>query len=127
MPPAPRPAGVGRVLLVEDSTAVRVAVRTMLAHIGYQVIEVADAPAALAYLDTGNQVELLLTDVVLRGANGRELAEAAVVRRPGLRVLFMSGYVDDDQLQDGRTTSGIISKPFSTEALALAVDKALGR
>jgi CheY-like chemotaxis protein len=115
------------ILLVEDNAAVRAAVRTMLTLLGYPVFDVADAPAAMAHLDAGGRVDLLITDVVLHGANGRELAEAAVARRPDLRVLFMSGYLDDEQRQDGHTTSGILGKPFSIEALALAVGKALGR
>jgi signal transduction histidine kinase len=115
------------VLLVEDNDPVRAGVRTMLARLGYQVTDVADATAALAHLGAGGRVDLLITDVVLRGENGRELAEAAVARCPDLRVLFMSGYVDDDTLQHGRTTSGILGKPFTIDALALAVGKALGR
>jgi signal transduction histidine kinase len=115
------------ILLVEDTDAVRAGVRTMLSLLGYQVTDVADAPAALAHLAAGGRVDLMITDVMLRGANGRELAEAAVACRPDLPVLFMSGFVDDEQLQDGRSTSRILGKPFTLEALALAVGKALGR
>jgi CheY-like chemotaxis protein len=115
------------ILLVEDTDAVRAGVRTMLSLLGYQVTDVADAPAALAHLAAGGRVDLMITDVMLRGANGRELAEAAVACRPDLPVLFMSGFVDDEQLQDSRSTSRILGKPFTLEALALAVGKALGR
>lgn len=115
------------ILLVEDRSAVRAAVRTMLALLGYRITDVPDAQAALAHLGSGARVDLLITDVVLLGANGRELADAVLAQWPAVRVLFMSGYADDDELQQEWSTSQILAKPFSIEALAEAVGKALGR
>jgi PAS domain S-box-containing protein len=115
--------GIETILLVEDSAPVRVAVRSMLERFGYQVHDVGDSAAALAYIASGRAVDLLLTDVVLPGANGRELADAIVTQRPGTRVLYMSGYPDDVVLRHGPPGPGarVLGKPFPAEVLARAV------
>lgn len=81
------------VLLVEDDAAVRRIVLAQLRALGYAVAAVSDAPGALEVLDEGAQPDLLFTDIVLPGGmNGLDLAEAVAARRPGIRVLFTSGY-----------------------------------
>ena len=112
--------GTERILLVEDEPAVRAVTRQLLQRNGYNVIEAPDGAAALALLDDGRvTVDLLLTDVVMPGMSGRELAERAGSRCPGLRVLFMSGYTDDAVVRHGMLQSGLnyLQKPFHPEAL----------
>jgi len=115
------------ILLVEDNAAVRSVVRAMLQSLGHQVTAVGDARAALAHFQTGARVDLLITDVILLGTSGRDLADTVGAQWPETRVLFISGYVDDEDLLEGRTSAGILSKPFTMEALTHAVGRALGR
>jgi PAS domain S-box-containing protein len=110
-----------RILLVEDEEDVRTMATTMLARMGYEVIAAADGPSALLALDRPGHVDLLFTDVVLpRGMNGRQLAEEAVRRRPGLPVLFTSGYTQDAIIHHGRLDEGVelIGKPYRSADLA---------
>jgi PAS domain S-box-containing protein len=111
------------ILLLEDSPPVRTAVRVMLERLGYTVLEAADGRAALGYAALRRPIDLLLTDVVMPEQSGREIAEKAGAMRPGLRVLFMSGYLDDAVLRHGieRETVNFIQKPFTIEALAAKV------
>ena len=115
--------GAERVLLVEDDVMVRrVAVR-LLEGLGYTVTPVGDAGAALSLLDAQVPFDLLFTDVVLPGMGGRELAEAAAGRRPGLPVLFASGYTEDVLLQQQLLIGSmpLLRKPYSREQLARKV------
>jgi CheY-like chemotaxis protein len=95
----------------------------VLRELGYDVIEAQDAEAALVILRTGQRIDLLFTDVVLPGPSGRELAEAAAGLRPGLRILFTTGYSRNAIVHHGRLDAGVqlISKPFTFEQLALRV------
>ena len=87
---------------------------------GYRVLAVSDPEAALEALALhAGTVHLLLTDVVMPGMNGRELYQRAAALRPGLKVLFMSGYMEDDG-SDGPEFE-FIAKPFGVEALAARV------
>ncbi len=109
-------------LLVEDDEAVRHLGSCTLRDAGYEVIEASTGPEALHLLQTRPQVALLFTDVVLKGSlDGRELAERARMLRPGLPVLFTTGYASDaagDRL-DG--DSELIDKPYTTGALTARV------
>jgi PAS domain S-box-containing protein len=112
------------ILLVEDDDGVRAYATEALRELGYRVAEAPSGKAALSILDRTPPVDLLLTDVVMPGElNGRELAEEAVKRRPGLRVLYMTGYSRDALSRDGRLSSGVhvLRKPFSLEELAAKV------
>ena len=116
--------GSETILLVEDDTAVRDLVRTELAKIGYQVMEARNGvEACLAATQQSMHVDLLLTDVVMPGMNGRELAQHLSVIKPNLRVLFMSSYLDDISVNSGmdphRTT--ILQKPFTPDLLLRTV------
>jgi two-component system, cell cycle sensor histidine kinase and response regulator CckA len=112
------------VLLVEDDERVRALVRNILKKGGYRVLEAEHAEAAAdiseAYQGT---IDLLLTDVVMPGRNGRELAEQVVRRRPSIRVLFMSGYSNDAVLMRGVHATGaqFIQKPFTIQELSAKV------
>ena len=120
--------GTERILLVEDSAPVRVAVRAILERLGYAVTDVGDAAAALATVGDGKApVGLVLIDVVLPTLGGPELAAAILAIRPEIRVLFMSAYSDDELPKRDRpaSTSPVVAKPFTAEVLARAVRDAL--
>jgi signal transduction histidine kinase/CheY-like chemotaxis protein len=108
------------VLLVEDDQQVRSLTRVMLTSRGYRVLEAASPSDALRLAaDQGQAIDLLLTDIVMPGKNGPELARQAAVARPGIRVLFMSGYTEDGVIDRGRLTAEtpFIQKPFTSAAL----------
>jgi PAS domain S-box-containing protein len=119
-----RPGGRESILLVEDDDGVRAYAKEALRELGYRVAEASSGKAALNVLDNARNLDLLLTDVVMPGDyNGRELAEEATKRRPGLRVLYMTGYSRDAIMRDGRLDPGVhlLGKPFSLEELAAKV------
>jgi two-component system NtrC family sensor kinase len=111
------------VLVVEDDPDVRAYVVETLSALNYTVREAANAEAALRILDDAGPVDLLLTDVVMPGMNGRALAEAARLRRPGLKVLYMTGYSRNAIVHQGRLDAGVslMQKPFSQNVLAMRV------
>ncbi len=112
------------VLLVEDDDGVRAYAAEALRELGYRVAEAPNGKAALTILDSAPRLDLLLTDVIMPGdLNGRELAEEAVQRRPGLRVLYMTGYSRDALSERGRLNPGVhvLGKPFSVQELATKV------
>jgi signal transduction histidine kinase len=121
---AATPANGEVILVVEDESAVRQLVETVLTGLGYQVVAASDAASALIAAREQARIDLLFTDIVLpNGVTGLELASQLSRERPGLRVLFTSGYSDDmvqhtDQTDRQRP---LISKPYSREQLALAV------
>ena len=108
------------ILVVEDNDMVRAYVTAQLESIGYNVIEAENGPAGLVKLDEAGHIDLLFTDVIMPGGmNGRELAERAVERRPGLRVLFTSGYDESAITTDGRLADGmfLLKKPYQRKEL----------
>src|SRR5437870_4588627 len=120
--------GTETVLLVEDEDAVRAVARQVLARYGYAVIEVAGPEEALALTETTQGVDPWLTDIVMPGVGGRALAAQFTARRPGTRVLFMSGYPDAAIGRHQMLERGLafLQKPFSAEALARKVREVLG-
>jgi CheY-like chemotaxis protein len=119
------------ILLVEDDAAVRPAVRRMLERQGYTVLDAADGADALqlaASADArGERIDLVLTDVVMPVQGGRVLGERLAMHWPGIRVLYMSGYTDDEILRRGLVVPGasFLEKPFTPMRLAEAVRHAL--
>ncbi len=115
------------VLLVEDEDGVRSVAAERLRELGYRVLEAKDGPAALRLLHSGARVDVLVTDVGLPGGlNGRQVADAARERRPGLPVLFITGYAGDaleEQLAPGMQ---VIGKPFALDALDVRIRAMLG-
>ena len=107
------------VLVVEDEAVVRLLIVEVLNDLGYQPLETANSAAALRILQSSQRVDLLVSDIGLPGLNGRQLADAARVERPALKVLFVTGYAEDAAgssfLDSGME---IISKPFTMEVLA---------
>ncbi|HEX7599636.1 MAG TPA: PAS domain S-box protein, partial [Polyangia bacterium] len=120
-----RPAvGSETILLVEDEAALRGVVERMLRAVGYQVVVAANGgEALLACQQHQGAIELLLTDVVMPKMSGRQLAEQLQRERPGLHVLYMSGYTDDAIVHHGVLDPGtsFIGKPFSAADLARKV------
>jgi CheY-like chemotaxis protein len=109
---------------VEDEAAVGRIARLALERQGYRVIEAADGRDALEVAAAvGASIDLLVTDVVMPEMGGRELAERMMARFPGLKVLYLSGYVEDPEVRIGVTAStvGFLQKPFSTVELARKV------
>jgi nitrogen-specific signal transduction histidine kinase/ActR/RegA family two-component response regulator len=112
------------VLVVDDEDTVRMLIRETLEDLGYAVLEAEDGPSALAVLQTAVRVDLLLTDVGLPGLNGRQVADAARVWRPGLRVLFVTGYAHMADVAGGSALEcgmELITKPFALDALGTKV------
>ena len=121
--PAPQPAnldGSETVLVVEDDAQVnKLAVET-LEQRGYRVLAAPDGPAALRLVDGAPHIDFLLTDVVLPGGmNGRQLSEEVRRRRPGIKVLYVTGYTRNAIIHRGRLDPDIdlLTKPFTAEAL----------
>ncbi|SDC17305.1 ATP-binding protein [Belnapia rosea] len=107
------------VLLVEDDPAVRRVHAGMLRELGYAVQEAADGPEALALLESAEGLRLLFTDVVMPGMNGRVVAERARMLRPGLPVLYTTGYAPNAILHNGVLDAGmaLLTKPFTLDQL----------
>ena len=126
----PVAGGAETVLLAEDDPSVRAVVSDVLAQKGYRVLRAADGQAALETArGQSREIHLLLTDIVMPGMTGRELAEALAVERPGVRVLFMSGYTDDAVVRHGVLSEGMpyLQKPFTPRALTAKVREVLDR
>ncbi|WP_158258644.1 PAS domain-containing protein [Rhodopila globiformis] len=122
-------AGDGSVvLIVDDEASLRMLVAERLHELGHAVIEAADGPSALRLLQSNMRVDLLLTDVGLPGLNGRQVADAARAQRPGLPVLFMTGYAHASAGGNRLLEPGmeLITKPFALEALLARVQRMLG-
>jgi PAS domain S-box-containing protein len=115
------------VLVVEDEQAVREFCVEALSLLGYRVLEADGAEAALRLLDAHAEVALLFTDIVMPEVNGARLAEEALRRRPGLQVLFTTGYTRNAVVHNGVLDAGVqmISKPYSVEGLAAKLREVL--
>ena len=111
------------VVVVEDDPAVRMLVVNVLDELGYTAHQAADARTALPLLESDLRVDLLVTDVGLPGMNGRQLAEIARQYRPGLKVLFMTGYAQKAAERQGFLEDGMdmVAKPFSIDLLATKI------
>ncbi|GKQ49149.1 CHASE3 domain-containing protein [Bradyrhizobium sp. Ce-3] len=130
---APEPEPVRRgsevILVVEDDQLVRNYVVTQLTSLGYKTIAVPEARAALALVDKGEKFDLLFTDVIMPGGmNGRQLADEVRKRRPGLKVLYTSGYTENAIVHHGRLDEGVLllAKPYRKAQLASMLQQALG-
>jgi two-component system, cell cycle sensor histidine kinase and response regulator CckA len=114
----------GRILVVDDEDAIREVVRRILTREGYEVIAASGGEEALTLLaDRDEQVDLLLTDVIMPRMSGKELAERFASLRAGARVLYMSGYTD--RLIGLEEVDALIEKPFNSDGLLDAVGRAL--
>jgi len=122
--------GAETVLVVEDDDALRMYDVEILNDLGYNVLPAANAAAALEILGRGHKIDLLFTDVVMPGGmNGRQLADEAVRRHPGLKVLFTTGYTRNAIVHHGRLDPGVemIGKPFTYQELGTRIRAVLDR
>jgi len=129
-PPRTRAADVGveTLLLVEDDEAGRTYARRVLEARGYQVLAAAHGPEALEVAAAHDgPIDLLVTDVIMPGMSGRELADRLVASRPGLRVLYVSGYTENSVVHHGHLEEGVafLVKPYSPDDLARKVREVL--
>lgn len=110
--------------VVDDEPTVRMLVAEILADLGYNAIEAEDGASGLRILERDTRIDLLVTDVGLPGGmNGRQLADAARVRRPELKILFITGYAENAVFGNGLLEPGmqVIAKPFAMEVLATRI------
>jgi len=109
------------ILIVEDDALVREYVVTQISRFGYHSLAAGNAAEALAVIDRGERIDLLFTDVILPGGmNGRQLATEALKRRPGLKVLYTSGYTENALVHHGRLDADVLllAKPYLSSDLA---------
>jgi CheY-like chemotaxis protein len=109
------------VLVIDDDPTIRMLVGEVLAESSYAVIEAPDGPAGLKVLNSNARIDLLITDVGLPGGmNGRQVADAARVSRPNLKVLFITGYAENAVIGSSRLANGmfVMTKPFQMDVLA---------
>jgi CheY-like chemotaxis protein len=125
----PPPRGSETVLLVEDDASLRELIRECLESTGYTVIEARHGAEALGICERGpTPIDLVMTDVVMPGMSGRELADRLRLSRPEIRVLYMSGYTGDAVVLHGvLREDAFLQKPFTAAALARAVREALDK
>ncbi|MET0374769.1 MAG: PAS domain-containing protein [Rhizorhabdus sp.] len=117
-----------RILVIDDEPTVRMLVVDTLEERGYCCVEAGDGPSGLKYLQSGGHFDLLITDVGLPGGlNGRQVADAARLINPGLKILFITGYAENAVLNHGHIEHGmeVVTKPFSVDDLASRVDRLL--
>lgn len=114
----------GTILLVDDDEAVRETTAQMLDELGYKVVQAGSGGAALEILDSRRKVDLLVLDFAMPGMNGADVARAAAARRPGLPILFVTGYADLAAIAD-LGEDQVIRKPFEERELARRVTRAL--
>ena len=116
------------ILVVEDDPLVRQYVLTQIQSLGYTTLSASNGTEALAVIDSGKEIDLLFTDVIMPGSmNGRELAEQAIKRKPDIRVLYTSGYTENAIIHHGRLDAGVLllAKPYRRSDLATLIRAAL--
>jgi two-component system, cell cycle sensor histidine kinase and response regulator CckA len=125
---AAAPAPAKRILVVDDEEGIRTLVRKVLERQGFQVTEAESGDAAVVLLERdGAPYDLLISDMMMPGIDGRSLANRISQMRPGIRILFISGYTEDAEVQSGRLPAGtaFLPKPFPHSALIDAVNRLL--
>jgi CheY-like chemotaxis protein len=117
-------SGSATVLVVDDDEAVRKTTIDLLGGLGYKVLEAADGASALALLARGGMVDALLTDVVMPGMSGPELARRVRASWPNLPVIFISGYADPEGVA-GEELGRLVRKPFRAADLQRQIQTAI--
>jgi CheY-like chemotaxis protein len=125
--PAPVKRGQGHILLVEDDADLRAMFARILRATGYEVTDAPDAETALSLAaGLGGRLTALVTDMVMPGMNGQQLAAALEQTQPGLRVLYLSGYSDDVAFRGPiKSDVSFLQKPFSPQELCLKLQAVL--
>ena len=121
---APR-AGQASVLVVDDDEGVRSTTATLLRALGYGVTEAESGPAALDLLRAGAAIDVLLTDVAMPDMTGPDLAHHVAALRPGLPMVFFTGYADPDSISGSARMARLLRKPFRPAELAAQIEGAL--
>jgi CheY-like chemotaxis protein len=114
------------VLVIDDEPTVRMLISDVLSEAGFTVMEAQDGPSAMRFLQSDVRIDLLITDVGLPGGmNGRQVADAARVTRPKLKVLFVTGFAENAAVGNGHLCPGmaVITKPFLVADLANKVSE----
>jgi PAS domain S-box-containing protein len=127
---APRSSDHETILVVDDEPLVRMVAVEILEELGYHVLEAGDGPTALKIMNSGQPIDLLVTDVGLPGGmNGRQLADAVRADRPDFKVLFVTGYAENAVLNHGHLDHGmhVMTKPFLSDAFARRVKDLLSQ
>jgi PAS domain S-box-containing protein len=130
LPVSAEPGHGETVLVVDDEPIIRMIIRDVLIENGYLALEAADGPAALRLLQTKVRIDLLITDVGLPGGmNGRQVADAARVFRPALKVLFITGYAENALVGNGHLAPGmeVLTKPFVVATMGNRIREILER
>ena len=125
---SPLPHGSETIMVVEDDALVRNFVIGQLQSLGYRTVAAANGPTALNLIEGGQAFDLLFTDVIMPGGmTGRQLADEVAKRRPGIKVLYTSGYTDNAIAHQGRLDSGVrlLTKPYRTSQLATMIRRTL--
>jgi len=112
------------VLVVDDEIGVRDFAADALVELGYDVVAASDATEALRVVESGARLDILLTDVVMPGRSGRQLADAVIKVKPDVRVLYMTGYTQNAIVHNGVLDTGthLITKPFTIQQLGMELD-----
>ena len=122
------PRGLETILLVEDAEALRLLVREMLEGAGYRVMDAEGPEKAIALVEsTSGAIDLVLTDMVMPRMSGQELARHIATLKPGIRVVFMSGSLEQVMGNQGNLEPGplFLQKPFTMDALMRTIRRAL--
>jgi PAS domain S-box-containing protein len=124
----PMTRGRETVLVIDDEPAIRMLAVDVLDELGYLTLDAGDGPSGLKLLNEHPEIDLLVTDVGLPGGmNGRQVADAARVQKPDLKILFITGYAETSVWRDGHSEAGmqVLTKPFTIESLAQKVSDLL--
>jgi PAS domain S-box-containing protein len=127
---APRAKAGDTILVVDDEPSVRMLVTETLQDLGYEAIEATDGPSGLRVLQSDKRIDLLVTDVGLPGPmNGRQMADAARVNRPDLKILFITGFAENAVIGSGHLDPGmhVLTKPFAMETLASRIKELIAK
>jgi two-component system, cell cycle sensor histidine kinase and response regulator CckA len=124
-----RPRAAETVLVVDDAAGLRELTRRLLQRLGYTVLIAGDADEALRVFEQHASIAVLLTDVMMPGGSGPELARQLMARRPALKVIYMSGYTEDTVFQNGVINPAIVflQKPFTAASLDQKILEVLDR
>ena len=115
------------ILVIEDDNQVRRMVCRMLAHLGYNPIDALTPKEGIEYLRQNENIDLLLTDIIMPGTSGKRIAEEAAILKPGIKIVYMSGYTDEVIAHHGilEKNTRLLSKPFSEKKLNQKIQEAL--
>jgi CheY-like chemotaxis protein len=119
--------GSATILVVEDELTVRTVIKRTLGRLGYSILEATDGEGGLAVMKSETAIDLLITDVMMPGMNGHLFAEKALAERPGLPVIFVSGYSPSNvsELSSPASPHAFLQKPFRVSQLAEMVSDVL--